>query len=291
MTDLKVVITGANSYLGQRMIRALAPQPGWQITGLVTPWCRRDGLDPGAEYIAADLARPLPAEAEAALAGADRVLHLAWIRTSRFLGPDDPNVAVADRLLEAVQPRRVVFLSSVAAFPQTPSVYGRAKQQAQGKIVAGGGSALVCGLVLDDPPGGSFALLERAVARLPTRLRFVLGTFRVYPVHAEDLVTAVRGSLCEDQVGVFRAYLAPGLTINRFLASLEGLRPRRRIGVLFVPAPLARGFARLFAGTAFGQKLVTFMWKADRLLQSYPEAPGLTLERTREALACQESDG
>lgn len=291
MTDLKVAITGANSYLGQRLIRALAREPGWRVTGLVTPWCSRELLDPAAEYIAADLTRPLTAEAEAALAGADRVLHLAWIRNSRFLGPDDPNMAVADRLLEAAQPRRVIFLSSVAASPQTPSVYGRAKQQAQGKIVAGGGSALVCGLVLDDPPRGPFALLERAVARLPTRLRFVLGGFRVYPIHAQDLVAAVRGVVSEDRVGVFRAYLAPGLTINRFLVSLERLRPRPRVGVLPVPMPLARAFARLGAGTAPGQKLVTFMWKADRLLQSYPEAPGLTLERTREVLACLGSDG
>ncbi|MGH9946282.1 MAG: hypothetical protein ACRD6X_03690, partial [Pyrinomonadaceae bacterium] len=82
MANKRVVLTGAHSYLGQKLLAYLLEKGGCEVAAFITPWASENGLfkGEGIRYLKADLTLVLDDDAVDAVRKADRVLHFAWIR-------------------------------------------------------------------------------------------------------------------------------------------------------------------------------------------------------------------
>ena len=282
MTSRKVVITGAHSYLGQKLLQHLTDLGGFQISAFVTPWSGNNDLisGPSIEYFKVDLREELKEDAAAAVQAADHVLHFAWVRGKEEEKVLTENLLMFDNLKEHIaEPRKLVFISSVAASPETLSTYGQTKFKAANALSSYGAVILVTGLIVDKEPKGPYKLLVSVVRKLPLSVRFSRDSVRVYPIRTDDFLNAIVAVLTEAvPSGTYRVYPSDAADINDFLAELERKHPRARL-----PIPVSyklsmvslKVFRRIgLMPAALGEKLLTFLYKDDEYLAQHKQLPG-----------------
>lgn len=201
------LITGATGFIGLSLVRRIRAR-GQEVTALVRPASRperRAELDRlGVRCVEGDLATG--AGLSAAVAGADRVIHLAALVKAR--DPADyfrVNAAGTRRLVSALaarpDPPRLVLCSSLAAAPlaagrEHPPVshYGRSKLAAE--AAARHGADLVPVVIVRPPivygPGDTeFLPSLLPLARLGITVQGGLGRRVFSLVHVDDLCTAL----------------------------------------------------------------------------------------------------
>jgi nucleoside-diphosphate-sugar epimerase len=282
MANKRVVVTGAHSYLGQKLLQHLSEEGGYGITAFITPWADDKELfrSPGVEYSKVDLRDPLSKGAAQAVCDADRVLHFAWKR-----GNDDEvvlseNMKMFSTLTEHISsPEKLVFISSVAASPSTLSTYGKTKFRVANGLLTYGAIVLVTGLIVDKEPKGPYKLLDSVVKKLPIALRFTKNSVKVYPIRTEDFLEAIVAVLnTAVGSGSYRVYPKDPADINDFLSRLESKHKRFRIP-LPVSHVLSMGSLILFRKIGvlpadLGEKLLTFLYKDDEYLATHADLPG-----------------
>jgi nucleoside-diphosphate-sugar epimerase len=288
MTDKKIVLTGAHSYLGQKLVSDLLNIGGFEVTAFITPWAESDGLVSGVgiRYLKADLTQQLSGDAAHAVHEADRVLHFAWIR-----GKDEGEVLESNLTMLAnlqrhlARPETLVFISSVAASPNTLSRYGRTKFTIANKLLEDGAIVLVTGLIVDKEPKGPYKLLVDVVRKLPLSVRFTPDSVKVYPIRTDDFLSAIITVLNADAAsGSYRVYPSNAADINEFLEHLE---KKYRRGRLKLPVSYKLGLGSLrgmhqagLLPSKLGEKLLTFLYKDDEYLATHRTLEGTeSLER------------
>src|SRR5215218_5615988 len=118
---MRVVVTGATGNVGTSLMRLLAAEPA--VTSIVGIARRRPDLHlPKVAWVAADVSRD---DLEGAFAGADVVVHLAWLiqPSHRLDVVEATNVAGTARVLAAtaaVGAGAFVYASSVGAYSPGP---------------------------------------------------------------------------------------------------------------------------------------------------------------------------
>ncbi len=282
MTSRRVVLTGAHSYLGQKLLTYLSEKGGFEFTALITPWAKEEGLvsGEGIRYLRSDLTKPLDAEAGSAVNTADHVLHFAWVRS----GKEDEIMATNLAMIENLQSNLVkhdalVFISSVAASPSTLSRYGKTKFKIANRLREYGAVILVTGLIVDKEPKGPYELLVKVVKRLPFSVRFTKNSVKVYPIHTDDFLDAIETVLSVKVVAdSYRVYPAEPDDINDFLSELEKKYKRTR---LKLPISYGLSMSTLKAlrrihllPASLGEKLLTFLYKDDAYLATHSTLPG-----------------
>lgn len=276
----RIVVTGANSYLGHHTIKHLAKVGAYEIVALCSPRAAAAPADavPGTSREVADLAKPVGEEIARHLNAADRVLHFAWDRRCDASGENGANEAMVENVMRHCSPEAFVFVSSVAGSPEARSQYGRNKHAVARQVLAKGGSVFVPGLVTDDDPQGPFKLLASTVRGLPVAFRLSQDEPNVYPVELSTLLEML-AALCAGDLrpGTYNGFTRP-VGFNAFLADLEQRYPRRRIPVR-VPTPLVLslvGRARLLPTPApkYCDKILTFLYKDDAHLMQGAPVPG-----------------
>lgn len=122
--NARVVVTGASGNVGTAVVRALSADPRvGDITGIAR---RKPDWDvPKLRWVTADLGEDDPATLDVVLAGADAVIHLAWLfqPTRRPVVTWETNVLGSLRVFEAVARNNVpalVHTSSVGAYSPGP---------------------------------------------------------------------------------------------------------------------------------------------------------------------------
>jgi nucleoside-diphosphate-sugar epimerase len=287
MTSRKVVLTGAHSYLGQKLLSHLSTIGGFEVAAFVTPWAKEDGLVTGEGicYLKADLTEPLSDEATALVRGADRVLHFAWIR-----GKDEDellecNLAMLNNLQEHIsRPESLVFISSVAASPETLSRYGRTKFRIANKLVEYGAIVLVTGLIVDKDPKGPYKLLVDVVKKYPFSVRFTENSVKVYPIRTDDFLSAIVTVLnTELPGGSYRVYPSNAADINEFLEQLEKRHQRGRVKLPVsykMSIGSLKGIHRVgVLPSTLGEKLLTFLYKDEEYLATHQTLEGTGANR------------
>lgn len=277
-----VVVTGAHSYLGAQAVEALLDETDCQIAAMTTPWAvdvERPPEPSRVERIAVDLSAPFDASTTALFASAERVLHFAWIRGKNEHYVGALNEAIADRILDTIRhPQRFVFVSSTAASKDALSTYARTKWRVAHRVRERGGTVLVCGLVLDAPARGPYAILRRVVAGLPLAIRLRGREVPVYTVHMGDLrksaVVAADRDLAADS---YRVFAQSPIDLNRLLSNLENELPRLRIP-LPLPGSLVIGAARCaktlgLPPVSLIDRVLTFLVKDSALLATTSPLP------------------
>lgn len=190
-------LTGAYGYLGSSLRRTLEAN-GWRVVAL----SRRTPAAPG------DLAWSLDSERSIQEnlrhRSVDALVHAAWDFTQyRPADIDRVNVQGSLSLFEQAQAagvRRIVFISSISAYPGAHSLYGRAKLAVESAAHQCGGAIIRPGLVYGENSGGLFGAMEQTIAKSSVIPLIGDGSYRQYLVHEADVAAAVLSALSSESV-------------------------------------------------------------------------------------------
>jgi NADH dehydrogenase len=284
----RVVVTGANSAVGQAILRQC-----WQhaeaptIVAAVRSERALKDLPPLPPERRALVSYDDPSSLTAAFAGAMAVIHLAGTLIER---PDSTyekaNVqtsrAVADAAVKSGV-RKLVLISAIGADEQSPNRYWRTKGQAEAAIRASGlaFTILRAPLLLGPRTEGTAAMLRhlgRPAATLPGG-----GRNWQQPLYVDDLARAALAASTPDVARDLTLHLV-GPTPVREYEILERIARHvgRSIRVKSMPVPLLRAILslrRFFAPGGFSTEVLDVI-TADTKMDPVPAAHALGLQLT-----------
>lgn len=229
---MKLLVTGSNGYIGQRLVRLAAFQ-GHRVTAASR---RRDsGSMAAMPWVPFDLAQAdtftLPEEV-------DVIVHLAAMTVPNS-DPDGLIQLAAVRVLlasAAASDARLLFVSSQTARQDAPTSYGRTKWQIEQQVLAAGGWVVRPGQVYGGAPAGLFGMLLLLVSKLPCFPAFLPAPL-IQPIHVDDLVQGMLTIVGQKEGGgIYHLAAAKPLSFTRFLRSIARQRLRRHR--LPVPVPV-----------------------------------------------------
>ncbi len=244
-------LTGATGYLGSRIARRLL-EDGWTIRSL----CRTPvETDLAGEHAYFDLNGDVAAQA---LAGADALVHAAYdFSAVRRRDVERINVAGSRRLLSAAREahiERIVLVSSIAAFPEAPSLYGRAKLEIE-QAGRGLGAAIIRpGLVWGADSGGMVGSLQRVIERRAVVPAPVPRQLEVRLTHEDDVTTLVSVILHTWPTGGGKLFVAAPSSSVMFTELLQSLAHQGRAHVRLVRVPWRIAWLGLRVSEMIGAK-------------------------------------
>jgi nucleoside-diphosphate-sugar epimerase len=271
---MNVGITGAGGYVGSHLARYLE-----EHGHVAVRISRSSGLHLG-EPIQSKLFK-----------GLDALIHAAYDFNKR-----DPaeitrvnvngSIAIFDAAAKAGV-GRIVFISSIAAFPKCRSLYGKGKLAVETHVLLLGGCVIRPGTVYGADAGGIFRMLSTLAARLPVIPVPGTGRQPIYLIHIDDLSALIEQLLRADMPKRSRlvSVACPEpLSLREILTRIAiGLGKRR----VFLPVPtglLMVGIQTL--ETIMGNRCPVRSDSLCSLLHSDP-APDFTLPKELEGVGCR----
>lgn len=284
----RIVITGANSAVGQAILRAgLTRQPPPTLIAGVRSARAMQGLStpPGGRVVR--IVYEEPATLDAACAGATAVIHLAGTLVERPGSTyETANVATARAVAEAAERcgvAKIVLVSAIGADPRSRNRYLRTKGEAEAvtRAAACAHTILRVPLLLGPGTEGTAALLRhlaKPAVKLPGG-----GRNRQQPLHVDDLA---RAALRAADPAVARNRTLelvgpeslPDREILERAAAVLG-RPVRIGSVPILPLRLILGLQRLVSGPGFSPDVLDVI-TADTHLDFRPAADELGIPLT-----------
>lgn len=227
---MRVVVTGATGYIGERVIKA-AIYRGMKVTSFSRRPCN-NGASSWIPYDLANMAAPrLPGDAKA-------VIHLAADTASAHKVEQSSDLVSAQLLLSAsnLLGAKFIFVSSQTARPDAPTAYGRMKWQIEQAVLAHGGWVVRPGQVYGANARGLFGTLVGMVRKLPLLPAFVPAP-KVQPIHVDDLVEGLLRIAERDDIkpAVYSIASPQPVSFTYFLSVIATSRLRHRKFLLPVP--------------------------------------------------------
>ncbi|MFZ6751762.1 NAD-dependent epimerase/dehydratase family protein [Undibacterium sp. Dicai25W] len=229
---MKIAITGANGYIGARLVsRALTD--GHSVVALVRRPLPRTDVISLAYDLSSKFVPPLPDDTNI-------IIHLA-ANTVDNAGVAREELHAAQLLIEAARKHSaaLIFVSSQTSRADAPTQYGRTKWQIEQIILAAGGSIVRPGQVYGGVQQGLFGQLVNTTARLPAIPHLLPGP-QVQPIHIDDLITGLlRIATAPEKYSRLICLAAPKTRpFSEFLNQIAVVRLRVYRPLLPVPAAL-----------------------------------------------------
>lgn len=225
---MRIAVTGATGYIGQRLIWA-ARMAGHTVLAL----SRRPVIESGVTWQFFDLtAETLPSLP----CDIDAVFHLA-AKTRHVVGEEFAEHKSAQLLIDAADSigAAFIFISSNTASAKAPTAYGRIKWKIELATIKAGGLVIRPGQVYGGPELGLFGMLCTLVRRLPILPAFIPSP-TVQPVHLDDLVEALLVCIVRKPSMVLSVAAPEGISFAAFLQALARGRTSRY--PIFFPIPV-----------------------------------------------------
>ena len=253
---MKALVTGASGFIGRRLATELAAR-GHDVVCLIRKTSRTEGLaGSGVRLVVGDLRDP--GSLEAAMAGRERVFHLAAVvQAIDGLSFEQGNVEGTRHLLEAClrfapSLERFVFVSSIAAAgpsgpdrparesdePRPVTDYGRSKLRAEKLVLEAAGRMPVTIVRPPNVIGPGSKDLEKAVALLKRRLVPAVGDGRPRTslIDVDDLVEALI-LVSEDARSVGQTYFVTDGRAYAWSEITAALAAEVGVGRFRIPVP------------------------------------------------------
>ncbi|WP_431145291.1 NAD-dependent epimerase/dehydratase family protein [Pseudomonas alvandae] len=242
---MKLVITGATGYIGQRLA-ALAAASGHEVICATRQPCPARYT-----WLPYDLRGPAPDFP----VGTQALIHLAADTSNTAHRDADDEVRAAQALIERAHQgsAKFIFISSQTAEATAPSVYGRTKWRIEQQVLAAGGAVIRPGQVYGGPERGLFGLLSGMVRRSPF-IPILVPAPCVQPIHVDDLAASILAVVERDDMRaeILNLGAVQPIAFGRFLMSIATHRARTTRLPIPVPVVLLRLLRR-----SLGQSLST----------------------------------
>jgi nucleoside-diphosphate-sugar epimerase len=250
---MNILITGAAGFLGSHVAR-LAARRNHQIRCFVRPTSNLEGLGVSREHLClGDMTDA--ASVHEAVKGMYAVIHCA--ATTSEGAPDlelsrRVNVEGTRRLLEAALAagaKRWIQISSMSAHPDSTSVYGRTKLEADEVVRQSDADWTILRPSLIFGPGGKglVAKTQQLMKKLPVMPVVGPGRELIRPVFVTDVAHAALNCL-ESPITIHKTYMIGGadeIELNEFFRRL-GARIGAKRPLIHIPIPVAMLMARAF---------------------------------------------
>ena len=229
---MKYAITGNNGYVGGAISRFFSDR-GVEILEL-----RRNKNNPSSaqNVIPYSLGDSL---SDPRLIGSDCLIHCAYdFSPQKWSDIQDINIRGTERLFASARSlgvKKIVLISSISAFENSASLYGRAKLEME--RIAQEYEAIIIrpGLVFGDSPGGMVGTLSRFIEKLPV-VPQIGGAQEMFLVHQDDLSALIEKALAASDATsqpLFACNTAP----IRFRDILRQLARKQKHTRIFIPIP------------------------------------------------------
>ena len=225
------LVTGASGYLGSR-VKAALQQRGWRVVELTRK------PDPGDHtkhfVLGEDVSPDIFSRARALVHCAYDFKQLSWDDIHRV------NVAGSEKLLRAARSAKIeniVYISSISAFDECRSLYGKAKLETEKIAHSLGAFVIRPGLIYGDSPDGMFGKLISQVEKARVLPLFGGGSQIQYLIHEQDLTAFITdcaaGKIAPPKTPVTIAHEQPWT----FRQILEAIARAKRKKLSFIPVP------------------------------------------------------
>lgn len=283
---MQILITGANGFLGSRMVDFFLDQGTYNICAVdfdrmdttINPKYTNSRIT----SFSVDLTKPLPIHISEVIEKSDVIIHLAWTRDGKLKENILQNQIMIDQLIERIRNKNnFYFFNSVAGTPNTFSEYGKSKYFLTSHVLSKKGTVLTCGLVVEkDPQAGSYRLLYNLVKNHKFSFRVIKNDLKVYPIRINDIVKSIDHIANHNMVsGNYKLY-SKSVRFNDFIALLEELTDLKRVRFL-VPHKLMVAFLGFFnsfiPNIRIIEQFLTFFYKESEYLDNLKDIPDLTL--------------
>lgn len=273
------LVTGASGYLGSRVKTALQ-QRGWRVVELTRK------PDPGDHtryfVLGEDVSPDIFSRATALVHCAYDFKQISWDDIHRI------NVMGSEKLLRAAQQARlasIVYISSISAFDQCRSLYGRAKLATEKVALDLGAFVIRPGLIYGDSPDGMFGKLIAQVEQAKVLPLFGGGAQIQYLIHEQDLTAFIAdcavGKIPPPKTPVTVAHEQPW-TFRQILETIARAKGKK---LSFIPVP----WRLVWAGIK-GAELcrVPLNFRSDSLVSLVYQNPNPSFAEQRELkIACR----
>ncbi len=198
MSQFSVGVTGANGYLGSRLVPFLISM-GYRVVAFGRGPCTSAS---SSAFI--DLGATPSHNAYEMLSGVDTLIHCAYdYRPLEYSEMRRVNVEGTVKLFEEAKNlgvTRLVYVSSVSAFKDAFSSYGRIKLETERQIAPLGAIVLRPGMLFGKNAGGIVGALSRVASKFPVVPLIGSGNQVFYPCHVNDLCEALAAILGMEDV-------------------------------------------------------------------------------------------
>jgi len=194
-----LLVTGAAGFVGSRLVARLA-QEGERPRALVRDAAKARKTLPADGYDLFIGDTTLPSTMDAALAGADTVIHAAFITADRKQGPNDnyykTNVLGTRNLVAAAKRagvQRIIVLTGLGTKPDKPGSYMQGRYEAVQSVRESGLAWSALGpSILFGPGAAFFKGLSDLIRSVPGVVPMIgNGKVEFQPIWVEDVVTCL----------------------------------------------------------------------------------------------------
>jgi nucleoside-diphosphate-sugar epimerase len=231
-----VAVTGANGYLGASVVDYFR-QRGFTVYRLTGSVHQYSSLDP--YTIPYSLAEP-PSPNLFAEKQIRALIHCAYdFRADTWNKIEQVNVHGSVELIKSARAGgvdRIVFISTMSAFRDCQSLYGKAKLMIENESSRLGATTVRPGLIYSDKPGAMMGRLTKAVQHLPVLPKIIGGHQTLYLVHQDDL-NSLLFSLVTGET-IFSKPIIAACENGKTLAEiLQLIAAREHKQILLLPVP------------------------------------------------------
>jgi nucleoside-diphosphate-sugar epimerase len=283
---MQILITGANGFLGSRMVDFFLDQGIYNICAVdfdrMDTTVKSKYANSRITSFSVDLTKPLPSHFSEIIKKSNVIIHLAWTRNGTLKENILQNQIMIDQLLDRIiNKNNFYFFNSVAGTPKSFSEYGKSKYFLTSHVLSKKGTVLTCGLVVEkDPQAGSYRLLYNLVKKHKFSFRLIKNDLKVYPIRINDIVKCIDHIANHNIVSANYKLYSKGVLFNDFIALLEKVTDRKRVG-FHIPHKLMVSFLGFFnslmPNIMIIEQFLTFFYKESEYLDNLKDIPNLTL--------------
>ncbi len=191
--------------------------------------------------------------------GIEVLIHCAYdFKQSKWEDIFNINVTGSINLLKAAKSggvQKIIFISTIAAFENCKSMYGKAKLEIEKEALKLGTVVIRPGLVYGQNPGGMFGALNKAASILPVIPVIGSGNNTMFLVHIDDLCKLIyklsTGEIKNHLNPIIAAY-EKGKTFRTVLDILSESKGKKP---LYIPIPYSLVFTMLKTVESLGLKI------------------------------------
>lgn len=232
---IRCIITGAGGYLGSH-IKNYFSNEGYEVIELKHHLTPEDKLNKNVFPFL------LEKELEQNIFQCtDILIHTAYdFRAKNWEEVKKINVEGSISLIKKAKEaniKKVIFISSMAAFNGCKSMYGKAKLEIEKEALKNGAIVIRPGLIYDETPTGIFGALNKVISVSNIVPLIDFGNQIIYMTHIKDLCKLIFKLVTEDLGKINNPIIAANKEGLTFKSILKKLADKKFKKVVFVPLP------------------------------------------------------